>query len=300
MSFFNTAIVTTLPFVPKPIVAQFAKKYIAGETLSDAVATVRQLNSVQAMTTIDALGEDVVTQEQAIVHRDQSIAVLNTIAEQKIDSNLSVKLTSFGLKIDKDFCRENFEAILAVAASHKIFVRIDMEDHTCTDDTLALYRTLRVKYPNIGVVIQSYLHRSEDDVKKLASENANVRMVKGIYKEPASVAIHSRREIQQNFVRLTKILLEAQCYVAIATHDETLFDASNQIIRDMKLSAHQYEYQMLLGVREERRNRLIKEGHRMRIYTPYGKDWFGYSVRRLKENPHMAGHVFKAMFGIGQ
>ena len=147
MSFFNTAIVTTLPFVPKPIVAQFAKKYIAGETLSDAVAAVRQLNSVQAMTTIDALGEDVFTQEQAIVHRDQSIAVLNTIAEQKIDSNLSVKLTSFGLKIDKDFCRENFEAILAVAASHKIFVRIDMEDHTCTDDTLALYRTLRVKTP---------------------------------------------------------------------------------------------------------------------------------------------------------
>jgi proline dehydrogenase len=296
MNILNQLVVSSLSFTPKFIVAKVADRYIAGEHLTDAVATVKQLNSKGVMATIDVLGEDVTTRSEAIAARDACTSVLHAISENSLDANLSVKLTQIGLKIDKEFCRENVETILSAAQAVNNFVRIDMEDHTCTDATLDVYRAVRKKFSNVGIVIQAYLRRSEDDVKALAAESANVRVCKGIYNEPAAIAFKDRREIQQNYVRLLKILFNAKCRVGIATHDDVLIDAASQIIQDLRLTPQDYEFQMLLGVRSERRAQLVREGHRLRVYTPFGKQWYAYSIRRLKENPQIAGYVFKAMF----
>ncbi|MFZ4620092.1 MAG: proline dehydrogenase family protein [Bacteroidota bacterium] len=300
MNLINNLIVGTLPYVPKPIVAKFAGKYIAGATLGDAMKTVRALNSMNAMTTIDVLGEDITTKDQAIQSRDGSTSVLTAIAEQKLNSNLSIKLTSLGLKMDKRFCLDNTNLIIETARKSDNFVRIDMEDRTCTDDTLEVYRTMRSRYEKVGIVIQAYLHRSEKDIRQLVAEKANVRLCKGIYVEPAEVAIKDRKGIQDNYLKLLRILFEGGSYVGIATHDDVLIDGAKKMIEEMKLGKDKYEFQMLLGVRDETRKRLIEEGHKLRVYVPFGKDWYAYSVRRLKENPQMAGHVFKAIFGIGQ
>ena len=300
MNLINNLIVGTLPYVPKPIVAKFAGKYIAGATLNDAMDTVRSLNAMNAMTTVDVLGEDIFTKDQAVESRNGSTAVLTAIAERKLDSNLSIKLTSLGLKMDKQFCLDNTNTIIETARASNNFVRIDMEDRTCTDDTLEIYRTMRSRYEKVGIVIQAYLHRSEKDIRALTAEKANVRLCKGIYVEPAEVAIKDRKGIQDNYLKLLRILMEGGCYVGIATHDDVLIDGAKRLVEELKLGKDRYEFQMLLGVRDETRKRLIDEGHRLRVYVPFGKDWYAYSVRRLKENPQMAGHVFKAIFGIGQ
>jgi proline dehydrogenase len=300
MNLLNQLVAASLPIVPKPIVAVFAKPYIAGATLDEAIVSVRALNALGAMTTIDVLGEDTTKKEEAVAAREQVKAVLTGIEANNLDSNISIKLTQLGLKLDLDFCKENVAQIIASAKAKKNFVRIDMENHTCTDDTLAVYRYALSLYENVGIVIQAYLHRSEADVRKLAAEGASVRLCKGIYNESPSIAIKDRRGIQQNYTRLLKILMEAGCKVGVATHDEVLIDAAKQVITDNKLTPDRYEFQMLLGVRPEKRAALIAEGHRLRVYTPFGKDWYGYSTRRLKENPEMAGHVLKAVFGLGK
>jgi proline dehydrogenase len=300
MNFLNDLIVGTLPYVPKPIVAKVAGRYIAGATIADAVKTVQQLNSIHAMATVDVLGEDIFTKEQAIESRDASVAVYKAIAQNKIDSNLSIKLTSLGLKIDKQFCTENVNTIIEAAKAGNNFLRIDMEDRTCTKETLEIYRVMRSRYEKVGIVIQAYLHRSEKDIRELAAEKANVRLCKGIYNEPPEDAIKDRKGIQDNYLKLLRILLEGGCYVGIATHDDVLINGAKKMIRELNVPKEQYEFQMLLGVRHETRNALIAEGHRLRVYVPFGKDWYGYSVRRLKENPQMAGNIFKAIFGVGQ
>ncbi|MEW6060846.1 MAG: proline dehydrogenase family protein [Bacteroidota bacterium] len=300
MNLLNSFVVKTLPYIPKSIVGAVAQRYIAGETLADAVAKVRQLNSEHAMATVDVLGEDIVTQDQATESKFASLDVLHAITKNSLDSNLSVKLTSLGLKMEKQFCLGNVEEIVSTAKRLNNFVRIDMEDHTCTDDTLEIYRILRNRYDNVGIVIQAYLHRSEGDVRALAAEKANVRLCKGIYNEPPQVAIKDRVGIQQNYLKLLRILFEAGCYVGIATHDDVLIEGAKKMISEFDIPKTMYEFQMLLGVRDEKRKQLISDGHRLRVYVPFGRDWYGYSVRRLKENPQMAGHVFKAMFGVGK
>jgi len=300
MNLLNSLIVGAMPFVPKPIIAKVASRYIAGATLTDAVAAVRTLNAQRAMATVDVLGEDIFTREQAMQSRDASVAVLNAIAEHSIDSNLSIKLTSLGLKMEQQFCLENTARIVDTAKQHGNFVRIDMEDHTCTDDTLAVYRAMRERHDKVGIVIQAYLHRSEKDIRALAAEKANVRLCKGIYVEPAAVAIKDRAGIQENYLKLLRILFEGGSYVGIATHDDVLINGAIAMVNEMKLGKEKYEFQMLLGVRDETRKRLVNEGHRLRVYVPFGMDWYGYSIRRLKENPQMAGHIFKAIFRIGQ
>jgi len=297
MNIFNQLIVLLLPLTPKAVVARFAKPYIAGEELADALVAVKKINSAGAMATLDVLGEDITTRDEAIAAREECKRVLSVIAENTLDSNLSVKLTQLGLKIDLDFCRSNVEEILSAAKTRSNFVRIDMEDHSCTDDTLAVYHAVRKKYSNVGIVIQAYLRRSENDILQLAAERANVRLCKGIYAEPVEIAFKKKKEIQQNYLRLLKILLEARNYVGIATHDDVLINGARAMVRDLKFGREEYEFQMLLGVRTEKRNELLREGHRLRVYTPYGKRWYAYSVRRLKENPQMAGYVFKSMFG---
>ena len=296
MNLFNELIVALIPLTPRVVVARFAKPYIAGEELSDAVAAVRRINGAGAMATVDVLGEDISTRDEAVAAREECKRVLSTIAEHRLDANLSIKLTELGLKIDTRFCRSNVEEILSDAKKRNIFVRIDMEDHTCTDDTLRVFREVRRSYTNVGIVIQAYLRRSESDIRQLVAEKANVRLCKGIYSEPAEIAFKQRKEIQENYLRLLRMLLEARTYVGIATHDDILIDGAKTMIGELKLRKEEYEFQMLLGVRTEKRNSLIAEGHRLRVYTPFGKQWYAYSVRRLKENPQIAGYVFASMF----
>jgi proline dehydrogenase len=296
MHLLNRLVVAAIPAVPKPIVRYFAGRYIAGETVEDAIATVRALNAEGVCATLDVLGEDITRRDEAIASREQSNQVLQTIAGEKLDSNLSIKLTSLGLKLDKEFCAQNVREILKVAARHNIFVRFDMEDSTCTTDTIAIFRTLHAEFPNTGIVLQAYMRRSGEDVLALLDDRPNFRLCKGIYREKKEIAFQMREEVQQNFIRLLGSIVKRSAYVGIATHDSVLVDAACGIIREAGLRKDQYEFQMLLGVRPELRKRLVRDGHRVRLYVPFGEHWYGYSTRRFKENPEVAGYVFKALF----
>jgi proline dehydrogenase len=296
MNLLNKLVVVSLPLVPKPIVRFFAGRYIAGETIQHAIQTVRQLNGEGVCATIDVLGEDVFTREETVASRNQSIEVLHTIAREKLDSNLSIKLTSLGLKIDKNLCAENVREILRVAASLGIFVRIDMEDSTCTTDTIEVFATLAKEFPHCGIVVQAYLFRTERDVQELIRTTTNFRLCKGIYKERKEIAFQSREEVQQNYLKLLETMLKGGSYVGIATHDSVLVDAAYRLLASMGLKRDRYEFQMLLGVRPELRKKLVRDGHKVRLYVPFGEHWYGYSLRRFKENPEVAGYVFKALF----
>ncbi len=296
MHLLNRLVVATLPAIPRPVIRYFAGRYIAGETIEDAVRTVKQLNSEGVCATLDVLGEDITTREEAITSRNRSNEVLHTIARERLDSNLSIKLTSLGLKLDKAFCIENVREILKMAATYGTFVRVDMEDSTCTTDTIDVFCTLHREFPNMGIVVQAYLFRTEDDVKKLLPDKTNFRLCKGIYKESKEIAFQSREEVQQNYIKLLRLMLQNGSYVGIATHDSVLVDAAYQGINEMNLSKDRYEFQMLLGVRPELRRKLVADGHKVRLYVPFGEHWFGYSTRRFKENPEIAGYVFKALF----
>ncbi len=297
MSLFNKLVVSSLPLVPKSIVRRFANRYIAGETLADAVQCVRQIKSEGACATLDVLGEDIFTKEEAVESRKKSVEALNAINREKLDSNLSIKLTSLGLKLDKEFCRENVREILKVAAQQNIFVRFDMEDSTCTTDTLEIFRTLHKDFPNTGVVLQAYLFRTEEDAASLIREGMkNFRLCKGIYKEAASIAFQSREDVQKNYLKVLRVMFELKAYVGIATHDSVLVEGGNSIIGQLGLKKTEYEFQMLLGVRPELRNKLVKDGHKLRLYVPFGESWYAYSMRRFKENPEIAGYVAKAVF----
>jgi proline dehydrogenase len=296
MRFLNRLVVAAIPAVPKPMVRYFAGRYIAGETIQDAIATVRALNAEGVCATLDVLGEDITSRDEAVTSREHSNEVLHAIAREKLDSNLSIKLTSLGLKLDRDFCTENVREILRVAAGHNIFVRFDMEDSTCTTDTIGIFRLLHREFPDTGIVLQAYMRRSEDDVLGLLNDRPNFRLCKGIYKEKKEIAFQTREEVQQNFIRLLELMLKRNAYVGIATHDTVLVDAAYGFIRAMGLRKDKYEFQMLLGVRPELRKRLVRDGHRVRLYVPFGEHWYGYSTRRFKENPEVAGYVFKALF----
>jgi proline dehydrogenase len=296
MHLLNKLIVSTIPLVPKRVVRYFAGRYIAGETIDHAIATVRQLNAEGVCATLDVLGEDVFTREEATASREQSIRVLHTIVREKLDANLSIKLTSLGLKVDKNFCRENTGEILKVAAGYGIFVRFDMEDSTCTSDTIEIFRALHREFPKTGIVLQAYLHRTEEDARQLTADGAGFRLCKGIYKERREIAFQGRQEVQRNFLKVLELMIRGGVYVGIATHDSVLVDGAQRIIRDLGLRKDQYEFQMLLGVRPELRRTLLREGHKVRLYVPFGEHWYGYSTRRFKENPEIAGYVFKAIF----
>jgi proline dehydrogenase len=294
MHFLNKMVVATIPAVPRPLVRYFASRYIAGETLAEAVTCVRTLNGEGVCTTMDVLGEDIFTREEAIQSRRRSIDVLRAIEEAKLDSNLSIKLTSLGLKLDTGFCRENVREILLVARETGNFVRFDMEDHTCTTDTIEVFRSLHEEFSHTGIVVQAYLKRTAEDVR--AMRGLNFRLCKGIYREPAEIAYQDRGEIQRNFLALLRQMLTTGSYVGIATHDTFLVDGALHLIGELGLRKDQYEFQMLLGVRPELRRKLVRDGHKVRLYIPFGEHWYGYSTRRFKENPEIAGYVFKAIF----
>lgn len=293
----NSIITKTLPLFPKSFVYIFAKKYIAGAALTDAVKVCKELETTGAVTTIDTLGEFVNSKEQALKETSMSKNVLKAIKDNSLESYLSIKPTSLGLEIDFDFGYENIKSIVETAKKDNIFVRLDMENTPYTTQTLDIYKKLRDEgYDNIGFVIQAYLKRSMDDLKALSSYKPSTRLCKGIYNESADVAYKDREKIRQNYRELLQYMIESGYYTAIATHDDVLLDFAEKLIKEKNLSKDQYEFQMLLGVTESLRNKLIKNGHKVRVYTPYGIDWYGYSMRRLNENPQMVGHIVKSIF----
>lgn len=297
MSLFDTLVKYGMPFVPKPIVGRVARRYVAGDTLDDAVHTLRALNEEGAMGTVDILGEEVREPVKANAAVEDYLRLLDRIDEEKLDANISIKPTMLGLKFDQTLCEENLRRIVARAAEFDNFVRIDMEDHTCTDNTLQLYRQMHEKHPSsVGVVLQSYLHRTIADINGLLPLDPNIRICKGIYREPREIAWKDFETIRANFVFAAEKLLSSGAYVGIATHDPHLVWAGMQIVDRLGLDRDRYEFQMLLGVDPELRRIILANGHRLRVYVPYGRDWYPYSIRRLRENPTVAHHVVRAMF----
>src|SRR3989339_388853 len=295
---FNQIIVKMMPIVPKGIIHQVAKRYIAGDELSDAVRVSKELHSNGgAMTTVDVLGEFVTTTEQALLEKEECSKVLDAIKINNLNTYLSVKPTSLGLGIDEEFAFDNISFIIKKAAEYNIFVRLDMENSPYTTKTLNLYKKLRAEgLNNVGVVIQSYLIRSEDDIKQLIPYKPSIRLCKGIYRESPEIAFQTREDVRNNYKKLLRLIIDNGLHIGIATHDDPLINDAREYLDKIKLKKEDYEFQMLLGVRDEKRKELLSQGHRLRVYVPFGKDWYGYSTRRLKENPKMAGMIFKAIF----
>jgi proline dehydrogenase len=292
MALLDRAIVRALPVVPKPVVQMISSRYIAGRRLQDACRVVGRLNGEGKTATVDVLGEEVANTTEALEILHDYQEVLADVERNGLDANVSVKLTALGLKLGYEHARENLETLVADAAARSNFVRIDMEDSSTTDHTLHLYRELReAGYENLGVVLQAYMRRTLDDVSGLADLRPNVRLCKGIYVEPPDLAYQGFEEVRENFVRALEALLDAGAYVGIATHDEWLLERAETLVREQELGPEEYEFQMLLGVREKRGDELVRAGHRLRIYIPYGEDWYAYSLRRLQENPKIAGYI---------
>jgi proline dehydrogenase len=288
----DRAIVRVLPAVPRPVVRRLSQRYIAGPTLEDAVEAVRSLNEEAKMATIDVLGEEITRREEATALLAEYEDVLETVGREALDSNISVKLTGLGLNLDHDFCRDNISELVREAGARSSFVRIDMEDSSTTSETLALYRELREQeLDNVGVVLQAYMKRTLADIAGLADLRPNVRVCKGIYVEPAEVAFQEFDTVRMNFVEAIGALIDAGSYVAVATHDDWVIGEALALIEERGLGPNDYEFQMLLGVRPELGDELVREGHRLRIYVPFGRQWYEYSLRRLQENPKIAGYV---------
>jgi len=286
---FDQAIARVLPAVPRPVVQRFSQRYIAGPTLEDAVDAVRRLNGDGKLATIDVLGEEITHEDEARAIARSYRDVFDAIEREALGANVSIKLTGLGLNLSYDLCKENVESILAGGK----FVRIDMEDSSTTDETLRLYRELREDgHENVGVVLQARLRRTLDDIHALADLQPNVRLCKGIYVEPASLAYTDYEAIRASFVKALRALAAVGgTHVAIATHDEWLLEQS------LAQLPSSYEFQMLLGVREARASELVGDGHRVRIYVPFGQQWYEYSLRRLQENPAMAGTIARSTVG---
>ena len=282
----DRTIVRLLPAVPRPVVRRLSARYIAGPTLDDAVRVVRELNGRGKLATIDILGEEVTSPDEARAIAGQYHDLLARIDSERLDSNISIKLTALGLDVDIDLCRDNLEALVTDAQARASFVRIDMEDSTTTDRTLRLYREVReLGHANLGIVVQAYLKRTIDDVTGVE----NVRLCKGIYIEPPAIAYREFGAVRANYVLVLEKLVAQGSYVGIATHDEHLIGEALRIVRDVPRD--RYEFQMLLGVRPDRADQLVAGGHRVRIYVPYGTQWYEYSLRRLQENPKIAGYI---------
>lgn len=286
--------------MPKPVVGFFSKKYIAGDSLEHGIKVVKDLNEKGIHATMDVLGESVTNKVEAISSKNAALEVLEAIQKHKLLSNLSIKPTQMGLAIDENFA---FEQVLElVKKAHEInnFVRIDMEDSPYTDSTISLYKRIYEQYKNVGIVVQSYLKRTYDDVVILNKLGTNYRLCKGIYVEPATIAYKDRQAVRDNFMKSLKEMFKNGNYVGIATHDKYLIDESYKLIRDMNIPKNKFEFQMLLGVREDLRDRINSDGYKVRVYVPFGSDWYAYSIRRLKENPSMAGHIVKSIISFGR
>ena len=292
MTLVDSAIARLLPAVPKPVVRRISERYIAGEELDDALRVVHRLNQDGKLATLDVLGEEVTDADEAAAIAGAYRDAIDALRRGRLDSNISVKPTALGLVLGYDVCRENLEAVVRHAAERGSFVRIDMEDSTTTDETLRLYRELREEgLENLGIVLQARLKRTIDDVRELAGLRPNVRICKGIYLERPEIAFRDFEAVQASFVHALAELLDNGSYVGIATHDEWLLEQGKRLVAEHGLERDRYEFQFLLGVRPALGDGLVREGHRLRIYTPFGRHWYSYSLRRLQENPRIAGYI---------
>jgi proline dehydrogenase len=296
MRLVDRVIARTLPAVPKSIVRQVANRYIAGETTDAALRVAAGLNAKGIRATLDVLGEHTRTLDQSRRAVEEYLLLLEEIAKRKVDSTISIKLTQLGMKLDSGSCLDMTDRLVRRAKELNNFVRIDMEDATCTSETLRIYRELRREHSNVGVVIQAYLRRTVEDVGALEDLKPNYRLCKGVYIEPRAIAYRDMRVINRNYAYILEKLVRNGSYVGIATHDELMVWEAFRIIRDLNVPRDKYEFQMLLGVDDQLRDVIHAAGHNLRIYIPFGRDWYAYSVRRLRENPQLAGYVFKAMF----
>ncbi|MCF6095343.1 proline dehydrogenase [Microaerobacter geothermalis] len=273
-----------------------ARRVVAGETIEEAIAKVKELNGQGLVCTLDHLGEFVFSEEEANESADYCIRTLDAIYESGVNSNLSLKMTQLGLDISKDLCMKNMRRILETAKKHGNFVRIDMEDYAHCQVSIDIYKELRKEFDNVGLVIQAYLYRSEQDIQDLNGWNANLRLVKGAYKEPAEVAFPEKKDVDENFKKLIKMHLNNGNYTAVATHDDNIIQFTKDLAEKENIPRNLFEFQMLYGIRTQSQLELVKEGYKMRVYVPYGTDWYGYFMRRLAERPANVAFVLKGMF----
>jgi proline dehydrogenase len=298
-SMLSNLIVKLMPLVPKPIIRNISQRYIAGDLLADAIATARRLQDDEgARSTIDVLGEFVETRERATHEKGDSRGVLEAIAAHGMQgfAGLSIKPTSLGLGIDTEFAYANILELATLARELGVFMRIDMENTPYTDKTLAVYRRLRADgFDRVGLVLQAMLRRTEQDIRDLVEYRPTIRLCKGIYREPLELAWHGKEEIRDAYKRQLRLMVEHGMHAAIATHDDPLIQDAYEVIAAHGLGDDAYEFQMLLGVREDARREILARGHNLRVYVPFGEDWYGYSSRRLKENPAMAGMIARAV-----
>lgn len=301
----NKLVAGLLPYMPKKLVWMFSKEYIAGENLAEAIANAKKLNEQGVLTTLDVLGEFITTLAEAEANKKEYLEVIEQAEKAGVKGNYSLKPTFFGLLIDKNIAYGHIREVVAKAASFGNFVRIDMEDSPCTDMEIELYRKLKAEFPsNVGLVIQAYLKRTFDDIQNMREMNTpdhpvNLRVCKGIYVEPESIAYKRYKDINENFLKDIEYMFQEKMYPAIATHDANVIDGAYKLIEKYQVSNEKYEFQMLYGVTPALRQSVLDNGHRMRVYVPFGKQWFGYCTRRLKENPQMAGVILKALFVKG-
>lgn len=301
MSLFRKTILT---ITENPIISSFvtrygmqlgASRFIAGETMEEALKAVQALNNHGICATLDYLGESVLNREKAVEATESLLRLFDKIDTSKTQSNISLKLTQIGLDIDRDFCLKNMNLLTSKAKEKNNFVRIDMEDSPRIDDTLYIFNQLLQKFGknHIGAVIQSYLFRSEKDVQELGQQNVNVRIVKGAYKEPKHVAFQKKKAVDENYIHLVQTHLKNGSYAAIATHDEQIISHLKKWIKEENIPSHLYEFQMLYGIRMDLQKSLATEGYKMRSYVPYGKEWYPYFTRRIAERPANALFVLR-------
>ncbi len=302
---FNRFIASILPFFPKKFIWIFSRPYISGETIGDALRVSKELNNKNIKVTLDVLGEFIKTLDEAEANKNEYLNLIDETFRNGLKGNFSLKPTSFGLLLDKDICLDHIREIVAKAASFDGFIRIDMEDSPCTDPEIELFRKLKKEYPrNVGLVLQAYLKRTLQDIKNMLDLNSadvplSFRLCKGIYVESESIAFKKYEEINMHFLEDLEFIFRNKIHVGIATHDKALVDGACRLIEKCQVPKSMYEFQMLYGVTPKLRERIVSEGHNMRVYVPFGRQWFGYSTRRLKENPKMASHIIKAIFSKG-
>jgi proline dehydrogenase len=268
-----------------PTARRLAARFVAGETLDDAMAVSRRLNQEHITVTLDHLGESVTTLEEAAEARDVYLRTMTAIHDSQIQGNVSLKLTQFGLDLSYDRCRANVEQLVACAAERNEFVRIDMESSEYVDRTLQLVTDLYGEHGSVGVVIQAYLYRSKQDIADLCARRIRVRLCKGAYLEPATVAFPEKKDVDRNYIELMKILLDRGQYPAIATHDEKMIAATKEYASARNIGRDAFEFQMLYGIRRDLQRQLVAEGYRLRLYVPFGRAWYPYYMRRLAERP---------------
>ena len=290
-----------LPYFPERVVWVFSKRYISGQDITDALAESRKLNQSGILVTVDLLGEYVNNLSEADHYKMQYIDLVNRFTVEKIEGNFSVKPSMFGLLLDKEACYLNIRAIVEAADKCNSYIKIDMEDSECTSDEFDIFRRLKSEFPNrVGIVVQAYMRRTLDDIKNLQDMHSpeaplNFRLCKGIYIEDESIAYKGYQEIRDHYIEDLRYMLMNGIYACIATHDKYIIDKAYEIIEELKVSSDRYEFQMLYGVAPKLRKSIVDRGHKMRVYVPFGKQWFNYSTRRLKENPNMVWHILKAM-----